>query len=279
MGKKHTIEDLAKLAGVSIATVSRVTTGSSRVSPEVIRRVQKAAADLGVQLGRRGKGRVIAFILSNRSMLHPFHSHVLVQAETYCSERDWRMLFLTLAYSPTTSWRDLRVPAILERRDLVSGFILAGINCQNLLDRLDHEGFPFAVVGNNVLGDWHPEKHDVVRFDDTQGAIEATRYLQSLGHCNIWFVGNTRLTWFRRRYTGYCQAMCEAGVEPHLSDVDSGKEQDIGYLATKFCWGGTLPSVRFSRVAVSQPKGPAGRCAIAGGASRRMSAWRDSMMA
>jgi LacI family transcriptional regulator len=231
--KKHTARDVAELAGVSIATVSRLATGSSRVSQEVAQRVLKAAADLGVDLSRRRKNRVIAFILSNRNMLHLFHSHVLVEAEAHCSRSDWSMLFLPLTYSPTTSWRDLHIPRILERRDLISGFIIAGTNFQNLLDRLDHERLPFAVLGNNVLGEWQPEKHDVVWFDDIQGAFELTRYLQSLGHQDIWFVGNTRLTWFARRYSGYCQAMRVAGLDVHLAEVDSENDHDLGFLATK----------------------------------------------
>src|SRR5205807_7970311 len=46
---KTRIEDVAKAAGVSIATVSRVATGSDRVSPELRTRVLKAAAE---QIGR-----------------------------------------------------------------------------------------------------------------------------------------------------------------------------------------------------------------------------------
>jgi DNA-binding LacI/PurR family transcriptional regulator len=239
--KKHTIKDVARLAGVSVATVSRVATGKSRVSQAVARRVLKASADLGVDLNRRGKSRVIAFILSNRSMLHPFHSHILVEAEAHCSGNDWRVLFLTLSYSPMAASRDLHIPRLLERRDLVSGFILAGTNYQNLLDRLDHEGLPFAVMGNNVLGNWHAEKYDVVWFDDMQGANELTRYLQSLGHRDIWFVGNTQLPWYAHRYDGYCQAMSEAGLEPRLSEADAEREQDIGYLATKSLLAKNVP--------------------------------------
>ncbi|HZP02355.1 MAG TPA: LacI family DNA-binding transcriptional regulator [Terriglobia bacterium] len=233
MAKKYTAVDVARLAGVSIATVSRVATGSSRVSLEVVQRVQKAAADLGVNLNRRYKSRVIAFILSNREMLHPFHSHILVGAEACCSENGWSALFLRMVYSPSTRWRDLRIPRVLEQRKFVSGFIVAGTNYQNLLDRLEHEQVPFAVLGNNVMGEWSSRKNDVVWFDDIEGAIEITRYLQSLGHRDIWFVGNTRLPWFARRYRGYCQAMREAGLEVHLSEADSETDPDLGYLATK----------------------------------------------
>jgi DNA-binding LacI/PurR family transcriptional regulator len=231
--KRHTIKDVAKIAGVSIATVSRVATGSSRVREEVAQRVKAAAGKLGVDLQRRSKGKVLAFILSNRPMLHPFHSHILVGAEAQCAQSEWSMLFLTLSYPTTARWRDLHIPRILERRDLVSGFIVAGTTSQNLLDLLDHERLPFAVLGNNVLGDWRPEKHDVLWFDDIQGAAELSRYLLSLGHRDIWFVGNTRLPWFSRRYEGYRLAMQEAGLEPRLSEVDTERDQELGYLATK----------------------------------------------
>ena len=60
-----------------------------------------------------------------------------------------------------------------------------------------------------------------------------TRYLQSLGHRQIWYVGNCRLPWFARRYEGYRQAMEEAGLSPRAGDMDFDNGDDIGYLTTK----------------------------------------------
>ncbi len=233
MERKITFQDVARAAQVSVATVSRVATGSARVSQEISERVKSAALKLGIDLNRRSGSRVIAFLLSNRDMLHSFHSHVLVGAESYCAARGWNMLFLTLRYPPNLSWKQLHLPQILERRDMVGGFIIAGTNSQNLLDLLTHKGIPFAVLGTNVLGEWRPKEYDVVWFDDIQGASEMTRYLQSLGHRDIWFVGNTRLPWFARRYEGYCRAMQEAGLIPHLSGIDSDNDQEMGFLGTK----------------------------------------------
>jgi len=233
VGKKGTFQEVAKMAGVSGATVSRVAARADHVSPEITARVEKAAQMLGVDLFRRGRSKVIAFILSNRNVLHPFHSHVLVGAEAYCAARGWNTLFLTLRYEGVVPWKELHLPEILERRDTVAGFMVAGTNSKNLLDLLTHKGIPFAVLGNNVVGEWNPSDCDVVWFDDVQGAYEMTRHLLSLGHRNIWYIGNTRLPWYLRRYEGYARAMQEAAVTPRLSDIASDNDRDIGFLATK----------------------------------------------
>jgi DNA-binding LacI/PurR family transcriptional regulator len=101
------------------------------------------------------------------------------------------------------------------------------------LDLLTHNRIPFAVLGNNVIGEWEPGEYDVVWFDDVQGAYELTRYVLSLGHRDFWFVGNTRLPWYPRRYEGYARAMQEAGAHPRHIQMESDVDRDIGFLATK----------------------------------------------
>jgi len=233
VGRKVTLQDIAHAAHVSVATVSRVGTGSARVSPEIAERVRLAALKLGSELDGRNKSKVIAFLLGNRDMLHLLHAHMLVGAESYCAARGWSMLFLTLRYPAAAPWQELHLPPILTRHNIVDGIILGGTNTPNMFELLRHKAIPFAVLGNNVVSDWHPEEHDVVWFDDLQGSFEMTRYLLSLGHRNIWFVGHTRLPWFSRRYEGYSRAMNEAGFQARLSKLDSDNDQDVGYVATK----------------------------------------------
>ena len=143
------------------------------------------------------------------------------------------MLFLTLRYPATAPWQELHLPPILARHDIVDGIILGGTNTPNMFELLRHKSIPFAVLANNVISDWRPEEHDVVWFDDLQGSFEMTRYLLSLGHRNIWFVGHTGLPWFSRRYEGYARAMKEAGCPPRHSEIDSDNDQDVGYVSTK----------------------------------------------
>jgi LacI family transcriptional regulator, galactose operon repressor len=216
-----------------MATVSRVANGSHAVTPRLRERVNRAALKLGFDLHGKNKSRIIAFLLSNRAVLHPFHSAVLVGAEAYCAAHDYGLLFLPVRYSGNVPWRDLHLPQVLQRHDVVRGAIVAGTNSQNLLDFLTQKGVGFVVLGNNVAGEWSKEECSAVYFDDIDGAYGLTRYLQSLGHRRIWFAGNCRMPWFLRRYEGYRKAMEEAGLAPLKNEVDSDDGEDIGFLATK----------------------------------------------
>ena len=230
---KARIQDVAKAAGVSIATVSRVATGSDRVSPGLRDRVIKAATELKFELNGKGKAKIIAFILANRDLFNPFHAGILVGAEAYCASHDCGLLFLPVHYGSNVPWQNLHLPRILERGGPVNAAILAGKNSQNLLELLSHRGISFVLLGNNIVGDWDKDQYSTLYFDDTEGAHEATRYLQSLGHRDIWYVGNCLMPWFKRRYEGYRRAMEEVGLAARINEFDSGEGEDLGYLATK----------------------------------------------
>ena len=240
-GRKTGIQDVARAAGVSIATVSRVATGSDRVSSTLRGRVLKAASELSFELNGRGKAKIIAFILANRDVFNPFHAAIMVGAEAYCATQDCGLLFLPIRYGSNVPWQNLHLPPILERPGPVGAAILAGKNSQNFLDLLNHRGISFVVMGNNVVGSWDKDLCNAFYFDDIEGAMEATRYLQSLGHRDIWFAGNCQMPWFARRYEGYRRAMESAGMQPRLVDFDSGEGEDVGYIATKSILKGPEP--------------------------------------
>ena len=192
------------------------------------------AKKLGIDPAQRNKTKTLAFLLSNRAMLHAFHSRILSGAEAHCTANGWDMVFLSFNYSPHVPWTELHLPRVLQRHDVIRAVILAGTNSENLIKLLVHKGIAFVVLGNNVVGEQRDLKNnDVVFSDDIQGGLDATRYLIGLGHRHIWFVGNLRLPWFARCYEGYRRAMEEARLQPRHSTIDSEDETDIGYLGTK----------------------------------------------
>ncbi len=230
---KVRIQDIARAAGLSNATVSRVLNGSERVRASLHERVIKTALKLGFDVERHNDSRIIAFLLSNRAVLHPFHSAVLVGAEAHCAANDFGVLFLPLQYSPKVQWDQLHIPRLLQNRRVVRGVIAAGTNSQNLLDALTDRHLPTVCLGNNIVGDWRSDQYSAVFFDDIGGVQEATTYLQSLGHRDIWYVGNCQFAWFARRSQGYRRAMEDAGLPPLIRDLNIDNPEDLGYLATK----------------------------------------------
>lgn len=204
------------------------------MSEEIQERVRNAALKLGIDLNEKLKTKIIAFILSNRGVLHPFHFRVLTGAEAYCAEQGYDLLLiLSYRYEPNVAWKDIHLPQAVQSRNIVRGAILAGTNSPNLLASLAHKGLPFSVLGNNVTGQWEPEKHDVVWSDDVQGSYEMTRRLQSLGHRDIWFVANRQFPWFARCGEGYLRAMTEAHLPPRFGEIHSDVAEEVGYLSTK----------------------------------------------
>jgi DNA-binding LacI/PurR family transcriptional regulator len=231
--EKLGLREIATAANVSVATVSRVLNGSNRVDPDLQRSVLKAASRLGIDLSKRNKAKALAFLLSNRAVMHSFHSRILLGAEAYCAEHGWDMVFLSFAYSRHVPWKELHLPKAVQHRDVVRAVILAGTTSTNLLELLNNKGITHVVLGNNVIGKSKDLDADTVFSDDIDGSREMTRHLIGLDHRHIWFVGSTRLPWFARCYEGYRQVMVENGLEPQLSSIDSEDDHESGYLGAK----------------------------------------------
>src|SRR5690606_41480245 len=150
--KRVRLEDVARAAGVSTATVSRVMNRTGRVRPEIAERVLREAERLAFDARDRRRPRLIAFVLGNRPLLHPFHSRILGGAEAYCAEHGYHVVFLSVSYRADIAAAELQLPHILQRRDFGDGFILSGPHAQNLLDVLAATGQPVAAQGNNLVG-------------------------------------------------------------------------------------------------------------------------------
>ena len=176
--RKVGLREIAAAANVSIATASRVLCGNSRVAPHMQKVVFEKARKLGIDLSQQNKTKGLAFLLSNRAMLHVFHSRILIGAEQCASAHGWEMVFLSFNYSLLAPPAELHLPKVVQRHDVTRAVILAGTNSTNLIELLHQRGMAFSVFGNNVIGKQQElEKNDVVLGDDIQGGQDATRYL------------------------------------------------------------------------------------------------------
>ncbi|HXR78322.1 MAG TPA: LacI family DNA-binding transcriptional regulator [Bryobacteraceae bacterium] len=216
-----TIKDVAKRAGVAVGTVSRVINGRPDVNPKLREKVERVIREMNFRPNARAQslGRnaspIISFILSNRSVLHPFHARVLQGVEEYCAQAGYFVVFARFDYSRDTAVGALRLPGVLQSHGIADCVIAAGTNYGNFLEALDRLGMKYVSLGNNLITAEEQPPVNQVRFDDYGGTVEATRYLIQLGHKDIYFVGDTSLPWCQHRYEAFSKTMREAGLEPH----------------------------------------------------------------
>jgi len=214
------IKDVAKLAGVGKGTVSRVLNDRPGVSEKTAAKVRQAIKQLGytpnVQARRlaRNMSDLICFVLSNRDVLHEFHSMILKGVEAYCSEAGRDLVFAFWRYQLDPPHSSVTLPRIIAGRGSVDGVILAGVNHIECVKAVVKTGLPCVTVGNNLIGYNAMSEVDSIWYDESTGTREAIRYLADLGHRHIRFVGNTAIPWFARNYRAYSDAMIDLGLVP-----------------------------------------------------------------
>jgi LacI family transcriptional regulator len=241
MPKTVTIRDVARHARVSVGTVSRVINGRPDVSGTLRQQVEKAMQELGyrpniqAQSLSRQSSPILSFILSNRSFLHPLHSHVLQGVEEYCRRAGYFVLFAKFDYSGDTKPSELQLPLMLESHRVADCMIVAGTNYDNYMEVLESLRIKYVLLANNMISAKPRAPVNQVRFDDVSGAIEATSYLVQLGHRDIWFIGDASTPWCRARHGGYLKAMEAAGLEPRAVTAGLSMDQFTdGYRSAEF---------------------------------------------
>lgn len=242
--RKVTIKEVAKRAGVSMSSVSRVLNNYPGINPRTRVRIEEAFRELnydpalGKKRVRESGARLIYFVLANRSLNIPFHSKVLQAVEQECSRHGDAVLFRTFRYSPETDPDDLNVADLFEpafpgkSRLYPDGVIMTGPTYPNFLAALEKLTIPSILLGNN-FSDGEPSG-DAVCFDGYQGAYDATKYLVDLGHKEILFIGDPNIKWFSAIYEGYIRALQESGL-PTIAQTKSLSDNfySNGYLSVE----------------------------------------------
>lgn len=215
---RPTIRDVARQAGVSHQTVSRVINGSDDVLPETRALVEGVIEKLGYRpnaIARsmaRGQTHTLACISPNLTD-YTFAS-VIEGAETEARQHDYFLLSSSAA--DPEAFRELVDELVNHRR--VDGLII--IN-PYIDERFKHipQNFPVVFVG--ALS--HGEAISSVCLDDENVAYEATKHLLSLGHRNVAMVtGPMEEDCSQDRAKGYRRAMQDAGIAVDESMIIEG---------------------------------------------------------
>ena len=213
------IKDVARLAGVSIATVSRCVNDPERVRPGTRERVQKAIRETGyspntlAQSFRRGKTQVIMVVLP--SVGDPFFTDVMTGIREVASERGYSLLINVTQFNTMTADE---IGAMVVSRQADGIALLASMSPfgTRVLSSSSQRALPIVIGCETISEDL--SSFPGIHIDNIGAAKEATNYLLGLGHERIAFIyGEHKTLLTQDRENGYREAMSEAG-----KPIDSG---------------------------------------------------------
>lgn len=226
-----TIRDVARLAGVSISTVSLTLNDPVRVSPETARRVLAAARETGysadpvAQSLKSGRTRLIGMVVLDIG--NPFFSELLRGVERYAVERDYMVIVSDTAGDPE------RERAILEHLSAqrVAGVLLS--SCGIYPEGVEHIRrlkMPCVLIDHMIEG----IGSDFVGTDNLLASAMLTEHLIRLGHQRIALLGGIAgLYTSELRRQGFVDTLRGAGLEADPSlIVDGGYQGRTAYEQT-----------------------------------------------
>jgi LacI family transcriptional regulator len=218
---RATVLDVARMAGVSGRTVSRVVLGGPNVSAETHERVMAAVHTLRFRPNRLardlrtgGVSTTAGFVVGD--LTNPFYMKVAAGIERVLGD-----VGLTMLLSATKDDAGLErraVSAVLEHR--VRALLLVPIGDDHAY--LEHE----RALGTRIVAVDRPAANvdlDSVVFDNRGGAAEGVRTLVTAGHRRIAFVGSGGAAAYTHleRLAGYHDALREGGLAAQPSWVRS----------------------------------------------------------
>lgn len=202
-----TVRDVARAAGVSPATVSRVLNGHPHVAEEMRQRVTQAASRLGYTGAVRRRSRtgtgVVALIVPHVSS--PFYCQVLAGVEREAYQNEYGLVF----YTTDGRSHENVIERALDTPQL-AGLVVITPRRQEDERLLAHpEAPPVVVVDHRNAGSPYP--HVVV--DNLRGAYRAMQYLFAKGYEDVAMIrGPEHIQSSEDRVRGFMLAMHEAGA-------------------------------------------------------------------
>ena len=213
--RKIQMADIARLAGVSTATVSRALNGSSLINEETRLRIIELARslnytiNLGAQNLRKGDnttiGVVIPYDSANRqSISDPFFLGMLGSLADALTDRQYDMLLSRVDADHLD-----RVSALYDS-GRVGGIIVIGQwGHHDQLNELARQRLPFVAWGAQLPN----QLYCSVGGDNASGGQLAAEHLLGLGRKRIAFMGEKSLPEPEKRYAGYQKALRKAGMK------------------------------------------------------------------
>jgi LacI family transcriptional regulator len=230
-----TLEDIAKKAGVSRSTVSRVVNNHPNVSPEVRKRILKTIQSTGFHPNAAARslasqrtwmiGLVIPRSVSS-FFTDPFFPQLTQGIAFACNNNNYTLSLFLVGNKEDEE----KIFPRISRRGLLDGILIqAGSSEDKLIDQIAKSNVPMVVVGRP----FEPEGISNIDVDNVSAAISATRHLIDLGYKRIGMITGSRtsaVTIDRRE--GFYKALRAAGRKADEDLIIEGDfTEDSGYVA------------------------------------------------
>ncbi|WP_047154189.1 LacI family DNA-binding transcriptional regulator [Aneurinibacillus tyrosinisolvens] len=207
---KLTIHDIAKEAGVSATTVSKVINNKGRISEKTKNKIMQIIEEFQYQpnvLASALKGKstyTIALLIPDAA--NPIYAQYLKHIEEYGQELGFSVVMCSTGGDPKKEAKHIT----LLRQKHVDGFIIASIfKNEPVLKQLIEEEFPIVLISLQ-----RPELPvGSVTGDDYLGGYIATEHLLSLGHRKIGIIAEEATISGTERIKGYKKALENAGIK------------------------------------------------------------------
>jgi LacI family transcriptional regulator len=203
-----TIKDVARVAGVSISTVSAVVNRHPGTSEEVRRRVLAAIGELGYR--RNGLARSLrthrtqAIGLLVADITNPFFPDLARGVEDEARRLGFHVILCNTDEDPAREEAQVRL--LLEQQ--VDGIVATAVRLDSRIGALIGST-PLVLVNRRIP----TPSVDFVGIDNVVAARQAVEYLIALGHRRIAFIAGAECsTASDDRYTGYCDALAACGI-------------------------------------------------------------------
>lgn len=211
-----TIKDVARAAGVSASTVSRVLNNKGTISEETTQRIKKAMEELKyvpndfARSFANGSPRAIALVIDvadARSYANSFFNNTVYGIETAAHRNDYSLVVTN--GSPSCGGISSAERLALGRK--VDGVILPiSLFDRAFLAKLDELSFPCVILGRTEERDADTSWVDI---NNTQAGVLATRHLVQRGYRRIAFVSHSgKETFNADRISGYCRELDASGL-------------------------------------------------------------------
>ena len=226
------IRDIAKEAGVSIATVSKVINDYPHVSAKTRDKVKRVIRDsrfipnsAARELVRK-RSMTIGLLLTT-SLIHPFFHRLLIGMESALKKSGYDLIYLA-----QVSWnKDYSVVQHCRSRN-VEGVLLFGFQRHDLnLDELVSSEIPTIFIDLDLLG----RRAGYITSDNAASLRNAIQYLYGLNHRRIAFLSGSPDSYVgKTRFDAYTNSLSEFGLPFKSEFVAFGDfSKESGYLGMK----------------------------------------------